>query len=64
MINAVVGYPGAVHDAKVFRDCSVAREPQKYFSLHEYIIGDGAYKLDQTLMTPFRRTGKMKEFDN
>ena len=58
IIHSVVGYPGAVHDSKVYRDCSVSRNPETYFSNQQFILGDAGYKLQSTVITPYKRTGK------
>ncbi|KAI8126643.1 Protein ALP1-like [Lucilia cuprina] len=52
--HVVVGNPGSVHDAKIFKNCDVFKEPEKYFSLHQWIAGDSAYSLSSTLITPYR----------
>lgn len=50
-----VGYPGSVHDARVYNNCRLSTHPENHFSNNEYIAGDSAYKLRTTVMTPYRR---------
>ncbi|OXA53469.1 putative nuclease HARBI1 [Folsomia candida] len=49
------GYPGSVHDAKVFGACDIAKNPRNFFSPGEYIIGDSAYPKSETLIVPYKR---------
>lgn len=50
-----IGYPGSVHDAKIFSNCPLARHPHRYLSNGQWIAGDSAYPLKQFLITPFRK---------
>uniref|UniRef100_T1IK39 DDE Tnp4 domain-containing protein n=1 Tax=Strigamia maritima TaxID=126957 RepID=T1IK39_STRMM len=50
-----IGQPGKVHDAGVFADMDMATQPNIFFSDDQYIIGDAAYKLTTTLITPYRQ---------
>lgn len=53
--NIVVGYPGSVHDARVFSSSEIGKNPLKFFSGSEWIAGDSAYRITKYLITPFRR---------
>ena len=37
------GFPGSVHDNRVFRNTILYRDPQRYFGEHMYLLGDSAY---------------------
>ena len=50
-----VGFPGSVHDARVFSHTALYVTPNHYFSPNEYLIGNAAYKLTKRLVTPYRK---------
>lgn len=52
--HVVVGYPGSVHDSRIFRNCPIGTNSERYFSSQQYLLGDSAYKLSSTVITPFR----------
>jgi hypothetical protein len=56
--NLVVGYPGSVHDARIFKNCPIYTSPDRYFDSQEYLLGDSAYQLTKTVMTPFRANSR------
>ncbi|KAJ6646214.1 Protein ALP1-like [Pseudolycoriella hygida] len=56
--HIVVGYPGSVHDARIFNECDLALNPRKYLTEPQRIGADSAYKLRTTLITPFRKNSK------
>lgn len=49
------GFPGSVHDAKVFQASEIGRTPERFFSEGEFIIGDSAYPLTVNTIVPFKR---------
>ncbi|ODN05798.1 putative nuclease HARBI1 [Orchesella cincta] len=51
--NLTVGYPGSVHDARVFANSSIATS-HNYFDEGEWIAGDSAYANTKFLVTPFK----------
>ncbi|XP_049311304.1 uncharacterized protein LOC125778329 [Bactrocera dorsalis] len=53
--QATIGYRGSVHDAKIFAESAIGKNPQNYFCHREWIAGDSAYPLSQHLITPFRQ---------
>lgn len=55
MRQATIGYPGCVHDARIYNNCRLATEPKKFFSGEQYLVNDSAYKLTTTVVTPFRK---------
>lgn len=62
-INIFVGLPGRMHDARVFRSSDLYRqitnEALPLLSSHLHLIGDAAYPLLNSLMTPFKDTGHL-----
>lgn len=52
--HVVIGWPGSVHDAKIFRQSKLATHPQEFFSGMEYLAADSAYTLTERVITPFR----------
>lgn len=58
IIDVFLGYPGSVHDSRVYRQSMLGR------SLHEkcgryFLLGDSGYPLDINLMTPFKNRGNL-----
>lgn len=52
--HAVIGYPGSVHDARIYSNCDLAIKPEEFFDGHQWIAGDSAYRMTNTVLTPFR----------
>ena len=52
--NITVGYPGSAHDARVFANSPIGMHPQRFLSHAEWLAADSAYKLTETVLTPFR----------
>lgn len=52
--HMVLGYPGSVHDARIYKNCSLSVRHTEMLSRTEWLAGDSAYKLTSTLITPFR----------
>ena len=59
--DAYTGWPGSVHDARVFSNCDllerIIADPFKMFPNGAFLVGDAAYKLETFMMTPYRDTG-------
>ncbi|XP_039948356.1 protein ANTAGONIST OF LIKE HETEROCHROMATIN PROTEIN 1-like [Bactrocera tryoni] len=53
--QVTIGYPGSVHDAKIFSNCSLAKHPERFLSTSQWVAGDSAYPLKPYLITPFRQ---------
>ncbi|XP_065354359.1 uncharacterized protein LOC135948833 [Calliphora vicina] len=52
--HVVVGHPGSCHDAQIYRNSSLFKQKERYFSSHQWLAGDSAYPLSGTLITPYR----------
>ena len=58
-IDCYAGWPGSVHDARVFRNSPLFSCGQSVCSPRKFIVGDAAYPLLQWLLVPYRDTGKL-----
>lgn len=54
-----VGFPGSVHDSRVFKRSSLSRTMQQKCGDNMYIIGDSGYPLRVHLLTPFQNRGQL-----
>lgn len=45
---------GSIHDSTVFKATKLYQRPELYFRNQEYIIGDSAYPLSPTCVTPYK----------
>lgn len=52
--NIFVGFPGSVHDARVFANSDIGTNPDKYLNNGQWIAGDSAYPNSEYIVTPFR----------
>lgn len=61
--DVYVGWPGSVHDARVFRNsplCNmIQQQPDDVFPSSTFLLGDAAYELIPQLITPFKDTGSL-----
>ncbi|XP_055356364.1 uncharacterized protein LOC129601553 [Paramacrobiotus metropolitanus] len=55
ILFASCGYPGSVHDARVFKNSPLETNSSQYFNGDEYILGDSAYSCTTTVIPPFRK---------
>ncbi|KMQ82753.1 nuclease harbi1, partial [Lasius niger] len=64
--HCYTGYPGFVHDQRVYRHSEVANflNDEQKFPADSHILGDAAYELHQHLLTPFRGNGHLTERQN
>ena len=49
------GWPGSTHDDRVFRNCDVFKNKEKYFSLLEYSLGDSAHANKNFLLAAYEK---------
>lgn len=58
--NIYVGYPGSVHDSRVYRNSSLYRQlPSKCND--KYILGDSGYPCLRNLLTPYKARGVLNQ---
>ncbi|XP_028047037.1 putative nuclease HARBI1 [Monomorium pharaonis] len=58
-LNVFIGYPGSVHDARVFRESPVYNNLDILCEDDGYLLGDSAYPCLQRLIVPYRDNGHL-----
>ncbi|XP_070175895.1 putative nuclease HARBI1 [Littorina saxatilis] len=59
-LDVVTGWPGSVHDSRVFRNCPLKERLETGLLPPGYhLLGDSAYQLTPYLMVPFRNNGNL-----
>lgn len=58
-LQILVGYPGSVHNARIYKNCNLAMHHKEYFTEPQYLAADCAFKLTTTVITPFRQNSKV-----
>jgi hypothetical protein len=53
--HANVGWPGSVHDNRIWSNSAIVPNPHNYFSPKEYLIGDSAFTNSHYLVTSYKR---------
>lgn len=56
--DVFIGYPGSVHDARVYRTSSLSNTLVEKCGNY-YILGDSAYPCLRNLLTPYKDTGNL-----
>lgn len=56
--QAIIGYPGSVNDSRMYKECPLYTNTFEYFSGSEYVVGDSAYQLSSTLITPYKQSSR------
>lgn len=56
--HVVTGYPGAVHDARIYSNCELTKT-SRFFSNDEWLAGDSAYTNSTSLIVPYKSTSRM-----
>jgi DDE superfamily endonuclease len=49
-----VGWPGSVHDNRVWRTCNLFKNCETMFSPREYLLGDSAFTASDIMVPPFK----------
>lgn len=52
--HVVIGHPGSVHDSRIYNKCPLFTNSPEYFTGCQWLVGDSAYKLTTTVITPYR----------
>lgn len=53
--NVVVGWPGCVHDNRVFRNIKLNTSRSDFFSYGEYLLGDSAFQPSNIMVPAFKK---------
>ena len=48
------GFPGSVHDSRVYRNTALAKNPNEYFGDKYYLIGDSAFNNSSSVVAKFK----------
>jgi hypothetical protein len=63
-ISFDIGWPGSVHDARVFRNSSFYKNYSNLIQEDDYLLGDSAYPISPFLIPPFKDpNSQQKEFN-
>jgi DDE superfamily endonuclease len=52
-----IGWPGSVHDNRVWRNCAMQKHPSRFFSKKQYLLGDSAFTASNIMIPPFKTHG-------
>ncbi|XP_011880849.1 PREDICTED: putative nuclease HARBI1, partial [Vollenhovia emeryi] len=58
-IDVFIGYPGSVHDARVFRNSTIRNDLHEICGDNYYFLGDSAYPCLKQLIVPYRDNGHL-----
>jgi DDE superfamily endonuclease len=50
------GWPGSVHDNRVWRNCKLNKRCEDFFSAKQYLLGDSAFTASTIMIPPFKST--------
>ena len=51
----LAGFPGCCHDNRVWTASNLYKQPEKYFSGMEYLLGDSAFSNGRTMVAAFKK---------
>jgi len=52
-----IGWPGSVHDQRIYSNSIISRLPGNYFSDKEYLLGDSAYLNSAFMVSAYKKYG-------
>lgn len=55
ILHIDLGWPGSVHDARVWGNSSFKRNPAKYFTRGEYLLADSGYPTSDYIVSAYKR---------
>jgi hypothetical protein len=50
-----VGWPGSVHDSRVYASTPLVQHPDDFFEAHQYLLADSAYWLSTHTIAPYKK---------
>ena len=60
-INYDIGWPGSVHDAKVYKNSNFYKKKDELIIDDDFLLGDSAYPISPFCITPFRLPSNSQE---
>jgi hypothetical protein len=51
----LAGFPGSVHDNRIWKETKLYKLPDQYFSHREYCVGDSAFENDKFMVSAFKK---------
>ena len=60
-LHVLAGWPGSVNDSRILRNCDVWNIAPDWCGVDNHLVGDGAYPLQQWLLTPLRNNGHLTQ---
>ena len=54
----LAGFPGSAHDNRILQNTKIAKNPNKYFSPLEYMIGDSGMEADWWMIPAYKKPHK------
>lgn len=52
--HVYTGWPGCAHDARVYDNSAIARQPEDFFNGDEYLLADSGYTPDRRIIPAFK----------
>jgi len=62
-ISYDIGWPGSVHDSKIFWSSEISQSNQRLFGSQEYLLADAGYAVTNYCITPFRAPSTVQQKD-
>ena len=53
--HLVIGWPGSVHDNRIWNNCAICEHRESYFSEDEYGMGDSAFTSDDHMVGAYKK---------
>ncbi len=60
-INYIIGWPGSVHDVRVYFNSDFFLNKEKYIEEDDYVLGDSTYPISPFLISPFKNPSNYQQ---